>query len=78
MSYLSQLKLTGWNEGAPPEFTKQIKTVTELFKKATRTDWEAKPSTPEKSVELVLGVIDRAIPADSGKFLSQFGNKVWL
>ena len=66
------------SEGAPPEFTKHVDVVAQMFKKATRPDWEAQPSTPEKSVELVLSVIDRATPADSGKFVSQFGNQVWL
>ena len=63
---------------ALPEFVKMVDTITETIKKAARPDWEAEPSTPEKSVELVLGVIDRATPADSGKFMSQFGNQVWL
>ena len=63
---------------ALPEFVKMVDNITETIKKAARPDWEAEPSTPEKSVELVLGVIDRATPADSGKFMSQFGNQVWL
>jgi len=65
-------------KNAPPEFTKHVNAVAELFKKAARPDWEAQPSTPEESVELVLGVINRVTPADSGKFVSQFGNQVWL
>lgn len=32
--------------------------------------WEAQLSTPEESVEMVLDVVDRAIPADFGKFMS--------
>ena len=65
-------------EVAPPELVKMVENITDIIKKAARPDWEAEPSTPEKSVELVLGVIDRATPADSGKFMSQFGNQVWL
>jgi hypothetical protein len=61
-----------------PEFAKQIDAVTQLLKKVARPDWEVQLSTPEKSVELVLRVIDRATAADSGKFVSQFGNQVWL
>jgi hypothetical protein len=61
-----------------PEFAQQIDAVTQTLKRAARPDWEVQPSTPEKSVELVLGVIDRATPADSGKFVSHFGNQVWL
>ena len=41
----------------PPEFAKRIDALTQVFKKAARLDWEAQPLTPEKSVELVLGVI---------------------
>lgn len=63
---------------APAEFTKQVDAVAQVLKKAARPDWEAQPSTSETSVELVLGVIDRATTVDSGKFLSQFGNQVWL
>lgn len=66
------------SKDVPPEFAKQVDAITQVLKKATRPDWEAQPSTSEKSVELVLGVIDRATPADSGKFVSQFGNQVWL
>ena len=62
----------------PPEFAKRVDAITQVFKKVARPDWEAQPLTPEKSVELVLDVIDRATPADSGKFVSQFGNQVWL
>ena len=65
-------------KGLPSEFAKRIDAIAQVFKKVARPDWEAQPSTPEKSVELVLGVIDRATPADSGKFVSQFGNQVWL
>ena len=63
---------------APPEFVKQVDTMVNIFKKVARPDWEAEPSTPEKAIELVLDVIERATPADSGKFMSQFGNQVWL
>ena len=66
------------NKDVPPEFTRHIDETVELFKKVARPDWEAQPLTPEKSVELVLGVIEKATPADSGKFVSQFGNQVWL
>jgi len=68
-----------WDDkNVPPEFTKQLDAVAQMFKKAARPDWEGRPSTPEESVELVLGVIDQVTPADSGKFVSQFGNQVWL
>ena len=66
------------SKDVPPEFSKQIDAIVQVLKKAARPDWEGHPSTPEKSVGLVLGVIDRATPADSGKFVSQFGNQVWL
>ena len=62
----------------PPGFIKQLDTIVGIFKKVARPDWEAEPLAPEKSVGLVLDVIGRATPADSGKFMSQFGNQVWL
>lgn len=39
------------------------------------------PITPAESVELCMGVIDRASVQDeqfAGQFVSQFGNKTWL
>ena len=36
------------------------------------------PLTPEESVKLQLEVIDQVTVADSGAFLSQYGNKRWV
>ena len=63
---------------APPEFVKMVDNIVDIVKRAARPDWGAEPSTPEKAIELVLDIIERATPADSGKFMSQFGNQVWL
>ena len=63
---------------APPEFVKMVDNIVDIVKRAARPDWEAESSTPEKAIELVLDVIERATPADSGKFMSQLGNQVWL
>jgi hypothetical protein len=41
-------------------------------------DWNGVRLLPRESAELVLGVIDRATPEDSGGFVSQYGDKRWL
>ncbi|KAI0363270.1 short-chain dehydrogenases/reductase [Pilatotrama ljubarskyi] len=41
-------------------------------------DWDGAPLTPEKSVRLVLGVIEKASVKDTGAFLSHWGNQKWL
>ena len=41
-------------------------------------DWSGVPLRPSQSVDLVLGVIDRATPEESGSFVSQYGDKRWL
>lgn len=46
--------------------------------KAGYPDWNGVPLLPRQSAELVLGVIDRATPKDSGRFVSQYGNERWL
>jgi hypothetical protein len=46
--------------------------------KASNPDWNGVPLLPRQSAELVLGVIDRATPKDSGGFVSQYGDKRWL
>ncbi|KAI0363281.1 hypothetical protein BV20DRAFT_958626 [Pilatotrama ljubarskyi] len=41
-------------------------------------DWDGAPLTPDKSVRLVLGVIEKASVKDTGAFLSHWGNQKWL
>ncbi|KAI0349812.1 NAD(P)-binding protein [Trametes cingulata] len=41
-------------------------------------DWDGVPITPETSVRLVLGVIEKATVNDTGAFLSHWGNQKWL
>jgi len=41
-------------------------------------DWSGVPLLPRQSADLVLGVIDRATPKESGGFVSQYGDKRWL
>ena len=48
-----------------------------LFK-ASYPDWSGVPLLPRQSADLVLGVIDRATPNESGGFVSQYGDKSWL
>ena len=40
--------------------------------------WSGIPLLPRESAELVLDVIDRATPEESGRFVSQYGDKRWL
>ncbi|KAI0328959.1 short-chain dehydrogenases/reductase [Cubamyces sp. BRFM 1775] len=47
------------------------------FMKAS-DDWDGNPLSPETSVELMLGVIDKVTVKDSGAFLSHWGNQKWL
>lgn len=50
-----------------------------IFKKLQALDPEFKgPITPEESVRLQLQVINGATVKDTGKFVSQHGNKQWL
>ena len=46
--------------------------------KAGYPEWDGVPLVPSRSAELVLGVIERATPKDSGGFVSQYGDKRWL
>ena len=41
-------------------------------------DWSGVPLHPRQSADLVLGVIDRATPEESGRFVSQYGDRRWL
>jgi len=41
-------------------------------------NWSGVPLHPRQSADLVLDVIDKATPEDSGKFVSQYGDKRWL
>lgn len=41
-------------------------------------NWDGKPTAPKESVGLMLQVMERFTSADSGAFVSQFGNDQWL
>lgn len=41
-------------------------------------DWNGVLLLSSESAELVLSVIDKATPEDSGRFVSQYGDKRWL
>lgn len=41
-------------------------------------EWDGQPITPETSVRLVLGVVEKATTKDNGAFLSHWGNKNFL
>lgn len=46
--------------------------------KACDPGWNGIPLLPRESADLVLDVIDRATPEESGRFISQYGDKRWL
>jgi len=46
--------------------------------KAVDPEWNGVALLPRQSADLVLDVIDRATPKESGGFVSQYGNKRWL
>jgi len=46
--------------------------------KAGDPDWSGIPLLPRQSADLILDVIDRATPKQSGGFVSQYGDKRWL
>jgi len=46
--------------------------------KAGDPDWNGVPLLPRQSADLVLDVIDRATPEESGRFVSQYGDRRWL
>lgn len=46
--------------------------------KAGDPGWNGVPLLPRQSADLVLDVIDRATPKESGGFVSQYGDKHWL
>ena len=41
-------------------------------------DFDGVPLTPDESVKLMLDVIVKTGPANSGAYLSPYGNKKWL
>jgi len=46
--------------------------------KAGDPDWSGVPLLPRQSADLVISVIDRATPEESGRFVSQYGDRRWL
>ena len=40
--------------------------------------WDGQPLSPETSVGLMLGIIDKATVKDTGAFISHWGNQQWL
>ena len=46
--------------------------------KAGDPHWNGIPLLPRESADLVLDVIDRATPEESGRFISHHGDKRWL
>ena len=51
--------------------------VVRMFR-ASNPDWNGVLLRPRQSADLVLDVIDKAAPEESGGFVSQYGNKRWL
>ena len=62
---------------ATPQELEGYAAMIKQFKRAY-PDWDGKPISPETSVKLMLDVISKVEPKDSGTFVSHFGNKQWL
>ena len=62
---------------ATPEELEFFQDAFPKFRKAS-PDWNGNPITPERSVELMLSVIDKVTVKDTGAFLSHWGNQKWL
>ncbi|OSD00312.1 short-chain dehydrogenases/reductase [Trametes coccinea BRFM310] len=60
-----------------PEELERFNKMVAQFKKYA-PHWDGKPITPETSVRLMLGVIERSSVKDTGAFLSHWGNQQWL
>jgi len=67
---------TRLNKPTDEDMVKIIESV-EAFKKGA-PNWNGQPMAAKESVELMLKVVDRFTAADSGAFVSYFGNKEWL
>jgi len=64
-------------EAPPPaEIIPKLQAQAACFQKVY-PDWKG-PIDPPESVGLMLGVLGKVTPADSGKFLSHHGNRQWL
>ena len=57
--------------------TKPWNNLINMFKSGY-PDWDGAALQPRQSAELVLNVIDKATPEDSGRSISQYGDKRWL
>ncbi|KAI0739471.1 NAD(P)-binding protein [Daedaleopsis nitida] len=60
-----------------PEELEGLKSEVAMFRRYS-PDWDGAPLTPETSVKLMRGVIDKIGPKDSGAFVSQHGDQRWL
>ena len=62
---------------ATPEELKFFEDTFPKFKKLV-PEWDGNPITPETSVRLMLGIIDKVTVKDTGAFVSHWGNQQWL
>jgi len=60
-----------------PKELEEFQKLIEKFK-AAAPQWDGMPLSPEKSIKLMLDVMDCATVEDSGAVISQYGNKQWL
>jgi len=67
---------TSLNKPTDEDMVKIIELM-ECFKKGA-PNWNGQPVAPKESVESMLRVIDGFTAADTGAFVSHFGNKDWL
>lgn len=62
---------------ATPKEIEYFGRMIKMFKSGS-PNWDEKPITPETSVRLMLPIIRRWEPKDTGAFISHHGNKEWL
>ena len=66
-----------YDADAPGELPDVIKKMFASLKEYA-TYWDGVPLKPAQSVEMMMEVIRKAGPEDSGAFLSHHGNQQWL
>ena len=62
---------------ASPAELEVFSAMVAAFKKQA-PHWDGLPITPETSVKMMRELIEKCSPADTGAFISHFGNKQWL
>ncbi|KAI0653101.1 NAD(P)-binding protein [Cubamyces menziesii] len=68
------------NTAEKPPTPEELKFFEDTFPKFKKLvpEWDGNPITPETSVRLMLGIIDKVTVKDTGAFVSHWGNQKWL